>query len=342
MLKEAINLDIAQYAVFKPAFGLKNPHLQTILPALFRKQPRPEIEIEQFELSDGDFVECFWHHKPHHKGNTPIVVLFHGLDGSFESSYIQGIMHTLKQEGFSSVLMHFRGCSGKINRLPRSYHSGETGDAKTWIENLTEHYPKSPLFAVGYSLGGNMLLKLLGEWGESSPITAAVSVSAPIQLDMCANKMNRGFSRFYQYNLMKGLKRALLKKYGAHDMQSLIGVDEKYIMKLKSFWEFDDVYTGPIHGFSSASEYYTKSSAKQFLPEITTDTLIIHALDDPFMTPDILPHKKEVSSTVRIESYPHGGHVGFIGGSLVKPYYWLDRRIVHYFKYEITNFKQKL
>jgi len=237
--------------------------------------------------------------------------------------------------------MHFRGCSGKVNRLARSYHSGETGDAKAWLESLAKHYPKSRLFAVGYSLGGNMLLKLLGEWGNSSPITAAVSVSAPMQLDVCANRMNKGFSRFYQYILMKGLKRALLEKYQHHNMQSLLGIDEKGVTKLKNFWDFDNVYTGPIHGFSSAAEYYTKSSAKQFLKDITTDTLIIHALDDPFMTPDILPEKKEISSTVRIESYPHGGHVGFISGSLLKPNYWLDQRIVHFLKNRITNSKPK-
>ncbi len=320
--------------MFQPAFGLRNRHFQTLFPALFRKQSRPEIEIEQFELSDGDFVECFWHYKPHKGDNTPIVVLFHGLDGSYESSYIQGMMHALKRESFSSVLMHFRGCSGKTNRLPRSYHSGDTGDAKAWIESLVQRYPKSPLFAVGYSLGGNMLLKLLGEWGTSSPITAAVSVSAPIQLEVSADQMKRGFSKFYQYILMRGLKRTLLKKYGHHDMRSLIGIDEKGVKKLRNFWDFDDVYTGPIHGFGSAAEYYKKSSAKQFIKDITTNTLIIQALDDPFMTSGILPDKEAVSSNVRIECCPHGGHVGFVGGSFFKPKYWLESRIIHYFRSE--------
>ncbi|MEA3374244.1 MAG: hydrolase [Campylobacterota bacterium] len=323
--------------MFQPAFGLKNRHLQTLFPALFRKQPRPEIEIEQFELSDGDFVECFWHYRPNKEDNRPIVVLFHGLEGSYESPYIQGIMHALKQAGFSSVLMHFRGCSGKVNRLARSYHSGETADAKAWFESLAERYPRSPLFAVGYSLGGNMLLKLLGEWGGTSPVTAAVSVSAPMQLDVCADRMERGFSKFYQHHLMKGLKRQLLKKYRYHNMQSLIGIDEKGVRKLRSFWEFDDVYTGPVHGFGSAAEYYRKSSSKQFLKAIRTNTLIIQALDDPFMSSEILPEKKEVPSDVRIELYPHGGHVGFVSGSFLKPCYWLDDRIVNYFSHDVSN-----
>jgi len=321
------------YKPFTPAAGLENGHLQTLFPALFRKQRPPETEIEQFELDDGDFVECFWHRRPSIDDKTPIVVLFHGLEGSYESPYIQGMMHSLARAGFSSVLMHFRGCAGKENRLPRSYHSGDTGDAKVWIQQLSARYPDTPLFAVGYSLGGNMLLKLLGEWGASSPLAAAVSVSAPMQLEVCANRINSGFSTIYQRHLMKNLKQSLLKKYADHPMRSHIGIDEKDVKKLKTFWEFDDVYTAPVHGFSSASDYYEKSSARQFLKAIETETLIIQALDDPFMTPEILPAEGDVSRHVQMEFYPHGGHVGFVSGSILKPKYWLEERIVNYFKH---------
>ncbi|RLA69060.1 MAG: hydrolase, partial [Epsilonproteobacteria bacterium] len=298
-----------RYKPFKPAYGFKNGHLQTLFSTFFRRQSQPKIEIEPFELDDGDFVECFWHRRPSPDDKTPIAVLFHGLEGSYESPYIQGVMHALGRAGFSSVLMHFRGCSGKDNRLPRSYHSGDTGDARVWIESLTSRYPDHPLFAVGYSLGGNMLLKLLGEWGSSSPIKAAVSVSAPMQLDVCADRMTRGFSTLYQRHLMQNLKASLLKKYLDHPMQSHIGIDEEHVKKLKTFWEFDDVYTAPIHGFYSAADYYKKSSAKQFLKAIETETLIIQALDDPFMTPEILPEEDEISKSVQLELYPHGGHV---------------------------------
>ncbi len=325
------------YTPFRPAIGLNNSHLQTLFPALFRRQDAPEIERERFELSDGDFVECYWHHRPKKEHKTPIAVLFHGLDGSYDSSYIQGMMHALARAGISTVLMHFRGCSGELNRLARSYHSGETGDARAWLESLVKHYPGHPLFAVGYSLGGNMLLKLLGEWGEDSPLSAAVSVSAPMQLDVCAIRMNRGFSKFYQYRLMKGLKRTLLEKYRHHDMHALIGIDEHHVRRLKDFWEFDDVYTGPVHGFSGADEYYEKSSAKQYLGTIATDTLIIHALDDPFMTPEILPKDEDVSPRVKIEAYESGGHVGFVSGSVLKPHYWLDERIVSFFNDQLAS-----
>jgi hypothetical protein len=148
---------------FIPAYFLKNRHSQTCFPSWFRRQVEPKFEIEEFELDDGDFVECYWNSKPKIDEHKPIVILFHGLTGSFYSTYIQGIMNALEVAGFSSVLMHFRGCSGKPNRLPRSYHSGDTGDARAWIAYIAKNYPKNNLYAVGYSLGGNVLLKLLGE-----------------------------------------------------------------------------------------------------------------------------------------------------------------------------------
>ena len=317
---------------FEPARGLKNAHLQTLYSALFRKLSPPDGEIEPFELSDGDFLDCFWYQKPSKESLKPIVVLFHGLEGSYKSPYIAGIMHSLHANGYSSVLMHFRGCSGRDNRLARCYHSGDTQDARELLASLHQRFPKIPLFAIGYSLGGNMLLKLLGE--ERTPLIRAISVSAPLQLDICADKMNSGFSKIYQYHLMKHLKKSLLRKYNEHDMHGLIGVDSQGVKKMRSFWEFDNTYTGPIHGFSSAQNYYQESSAKQYLFAITTPTLIIHALDDPFMTPQILPNKNEISSRVRLEVSTHGGHVGFIGGSIFRPHYWLEERIIRYLKEE--------
>jgi predicted alpha/beta-fold hydrolase len=316
---------------FTPAFGLSNKHLQTIFPTFFRKEKSSLVDIEQFELSDGDFVDCYWNSRSKLVDGKAIVVLFHGLAGSFTSPYIQGIMNQFEFKGFTSVLMHFRGCSGCINRLPRSYHSGDTGDAKEWLEHLKRTYPSSPIYAVGYSLGGNMLLKFLGEYAKLSLIQKAVSVSAPMQLDISADKMNKGFSKFYQQRLLKDLKSTLIEKYKYHDMKSLIGIDKNEVENLNSFWKFDDAYTAPIHGFDSAKDYYKKSSSKQFLKDIKTDTLIIHALDDPFMTPDILPTKEELSDKVHLEVYPHGGHVGFVSKSVFSPTYWLDERILNFF-----------
>jgi len=317
---------------FKPALGLKNRHFQTLYPALFRKQINHRFEIEIFELDDGDFVECFWcERKP--IANEPIVILFHGLEGSYKSSYIQGVMQALKNIGISSVLMHFRGCSGKINRKPRAYHSGDTSDAKAWIEYLHKNYKNSPLHAIGYSLGGNMLLKLLGEWGYESLLSSAISISAPMQLDISAKTMDIGFAKVYQKYLLSHLKQSLYKKYNYHPMESLIDFRKEDINKIKTLWKFDDIYTAKIHGFDTAKEYYKRSSAKQYLKDIKTKTLIIHASDDPFMTEEILPTKDEISTNIILEVYPNGGHVGFVRGTLFKPKYWLEERIVEFLKF---------
>ncbi len=276
-------------------------------------------------------MECYWHKVPHHTTNTPIVVLFHGLTGSYESPYILGTIQELQKAGFSSVVMHFRGCSGVDNLLPRSYHSGDSKDADEYITHLKENYPDSKLFGVGYSLGANMLLKLLGEKANKNYLHAAVAVSAPMRLEICANRMNHGFSRYYQHRLVKDLNMVVDRKYDKHDMQSFLKLARNDIKTIKTFWDFDEVYTAPIHGFSSAKDYYTKCSSNQFLKTIQTNTLIIHSKDDPFMTEEVLPSKDDISGAITLEVYEHGGHVGFISGSFFKPEYWLEKRIANYF-----------
>jgi predicted alpha/beta-fold hydrolase len=317
---------------FKPAFGLKNRHFQTLYSALFRKAEPLHVEVETYTLEDGDFLECHWSNKPKDDSNRPIVILFHGLAGSGKSPYIVGVMQELKKNGFASVIMHFRGCSGKENKLPRSYHSGDSGDALSWIKTVASRFPNSKLFGVGYSLGGNMLLKLLGEKADKSPLVAAVSVSAPLQLDICADAMNRGFSKLYQHILLKDLNLSLEKKFDKHDMSKYVNIKKNDVKNLKTFWDFDEAYTAPVHGFTSAQDYYTRCSSRQFLKDIRTPTLIIHAEDDPFMTTDILPTQEELSKTVKFELSAYGGHVGFIGGTFFKPDYWLEKRVVEYFK----------
>ena len=226
--------------------------------------------------------------------------------------------------------MHFRGCTGNDNKLPRSYHSGDTGDALEFIQSVKNSFPDSKLYAVAYSLGANMLLKLLGEIKENMLLEKVVAVSPPMQLDICSNKMNSGISRYYQYRLLKSLNTALDKKYDKHDMYSLIKLKRQDIKNLKSFWDFDEAYTAPIHGFSSAQDYYTKCSSREYLKDIHTPTLIIHSKDDPFMTPDIIPTEEELSDSIEFELTQKGGHVGFISGTIFKPHYWLEKRVVEY------------
>ncbi|WP_324171787.1 hydrolase [Sulfurimonas sp.] len=321
---------------FKPSFLLKNKHVQTLYSSAFRKIKSHKFEVERFELSDGDFIDCFWYNKQTSKSKKPIVLLFHGLAGSYKSPYIQGTMQELDANGFNSVVVHFRSCSGVMNKSATSYHSGRTDDALEFINSLKVKYTDNKLFCIGYSLGGNMLLKLLGELSSSSTITAAVSVSAPMLLDICANHINKGFAKFYQYILVKNLNDTLIEKFKTHDFKTLINLEKKDVKNLKTFWDFDEAYTAPIHGFASAQDYYTKSSSKQFLKHIKTDTLIIHSLDDPFMTPKIIPNEDEISSSVKLEIYQYGGHVGFIEGTIFKPKYWLEKRIVKYFKQKLA------
>ncbi|TBR44227.1 hydrolase [Marinomonas agarivorans] len=313
---------------------LKNRHLQTLFAPLFRTAMPLSAEVETVELDDGDFVDCYWLNKPNDGEKKPIAVLFHGLEGSFKSPYIQGVMTTLSQQGYACVLMHFRGCSGRPNRLPRSYYAGETKDAKHWINQLANRYPAAPLFAAGYSLGGNMLLKLLAEYGDSgqpSPFRAAVAVSAPMVLDDSARTISKGVSRLYERNLLRSLKQKLLKKYQQHDMESLIGKTPNDIKKITSIRQFDDYYTATIHGFSDAQMLYEKNSAKPLLKKIHTNTLIVHALDDPFMTPDVLPEKCLISARIELDIHTKGGHVGFVMGSVFKPVYYLDHKVPEFF-----------
>ena len=311
---------------------MANRHIQTIYSSIFRKLPTINFDIEKFHLSDGDFLDCYWLKSDIQTPDRPIVVLFHGLAGSYESPYIKGMMIELKNAGLDSVVMHFRGCSGVDNALARSYHSGETGDAKEFLLSLKLRFPSSKLFCIGYSLGANMLLKLLGELKDNSLIHKAVAVSPPMVLDVCANRMNIGFSRYYQYRLVKDLNIALDKKYSKHKMSNYISLKRSEIKNLKTFWEFDEAYTAPIHGFESAQDYYDKSSSKQYLKYIKTPTLIIHSSDDPFMTQEVLPTEEELSKSINFELLCKGGHVGFISGTLFNPIYWLDKRISEYFK----------
>jgi predicted alpha/beta-fold hydrolase len=315
--------------LFNPSFPLNNRHIQTLYAPLFRKQPKPKVELERFVLSDGDFVDAYWNvSKP--TDERPIVVLFHGLAGSFNSPYIQGVMRGLEKKGFASVLMHFRGCSGKPNLLPRSYHSGDTADAKAWIEHLHRIYPNSSLYAVGYSIGGNVLLKYLGEEQDNTPLRAAVSVSAPMDLAVCAEVISKGFAKNYEKHLLKPLRDSLKEKFHTFDMSALLKLKKEEIESIETIEAFDEHYTAPMHGFGSAQDYYSKCSSKQFLKNIYITTHIIHALDDPFMDDRILPTQEECSDFVSLELTKHGGHVGFVEGSFFKPKYWLEKRIVEF------------
>ena len=224
--------------------------------------------------------------------------------------------------------MHFRGCSGQVNRLPRTFHSGETGDLDLIVRWLRQHWPHRPLAVVGYSLGGNVLLKWLSERGDHADVAAAVAVSVPMDLGICADRMERGFSRLYLRLLVGSLRRKVLAKY--RQRPAAAPIDLERVRRARGFREFDDLVTAPLHGFLDAQDYYRRSSSKGLLGGIRRPTLIIHARDDPFMTPGVLPSPATLPPQVHLEVSTHGGHVGFVAGCGLmglRPDYWLDRRI---------------
>jgi hypothetical protein len=317
---------------FHPAFGLANPHLQTLWSPLLRRPPALPRQRATLELDDGDCVYLDWLPAAGTTAGTPLAVLLHGLAGCSGSPYIRGLQAALHRRGWESVALNFRGSTGEPNRLARSYHSGDTGDLDALVRSLRARWPARPLAAVGFSLGGNVLLKWLGERGEQAGLAAACAVSVPLRLDLCATRMDQGFSRRYRDHLLRRLKRqieakrrhfaAIGNRAELARLEALAGWREA-----RSFWEFDDRVVAPLHGFAGVDDYYARSSSRQFLAAVHVPTLLIQARDDPFLTPDVLPGPSELGPAVELLTTAAGGHVGFVEGTPWRPGYWLERVI---------------
>jgi predicted alpha/beta-fold hydrolase len=310
---------------FKPAWWLPGPHLQTLWPTLCRKkQKNLHLERERFELPDGDFLDLDWAGE---KG--PIVLILHGLEGSVNSSYAQGMLQTVLKQEWRGLFMHFRGCSGEPNRLIRSYHSGETRDLAFLVQNIRKREPKIPIAAIGFSLGGNVLLKWLGETGENNPLTAAIAVSVPFELQKASKRIQEGFSKIYQWHLLNCLRRRLSEKFREQELEYGL----KTLSGIKTMWDFDEKVTAPLHGFACAEDYYSRSSSRRYLAKIRVPTLLVQAQDDPFMTEDLIPEPEELPSQVELEVTEAGGHVGFVAGKFPwSSTYWLEERVPDFLK----------
>ena len=317
---------------FKAAWWLKNPHLQTLYPALLRRLKPLHCVRERLTTPDNDFIDLDWYGQAH----QPLVMLLHGLTGSSQSLYIQGLQQQLSANGFRSVALNFRGCSGESNHLARCYHSGDTEDIDFLYQTVRQREPDTPIAAIGFSLGANVLLKWLGEQQKSVNLFAAAAVSTPLVLGQCASKLDKGFSMIYRNRLLTELKVYIQNK---QQHLERIGQTEQAarlkelgdLSKIDSFWQYDERVVAKLHGFQSAKDYYQRASSRQFLKSIAVPTLLIQALDDPFMTAAVIPDKAELSSYVQLEITPHGGHVGFIAGhNPFKPVYWLEQRLVQF------------
>lgn len=318
------------HSPFRPTRWLPGGHLQTLFSPLFRAKPKLKRQRERITLEDGDFIDLDWYGPQGEQ--TRCAILLHGLTGSSSSLYILGQQQALAAQGWQSVAVNWRGCSGEPNHRARGYHSGASEDLADIVKQLAVRYPDKPLAAVGYSLGGNVLLKYLGETGRYNPLSGAVAVSVPFRLDHCADRIGQGFSRVYQARFLRDLRRYVESKQSSFRQQ---GRQEELarlsaletLEGMKTFWDFDGRVTAPLHGFESADAYYQRCSSAFFVDAIQVPTLIVHAKDDPFIYPHSVPTADMLPGCVALELFPSGGHVGFIEGSPWRPRYYLEHRL---------------
>lgn len=314
---------------FKPAWWLRHRHLQTIYPSFpWAYRTRPTLRREILDLPDGDATAIDWVVETEELPPTaPLLVILHGLESSAQSAYARMLMHSAAERGWHCCVMHFRDCGDYSNRLPRRYHAGETNDVRYFLDRMEASEKFGPIAAAGFSLGGNVLLKYLGESSAATPLRAAAAICVPLNLHTSADALNIGFSRVYQSYLIKRMKHSLSLKFDKHTY----AFDWDKAMTAATFAEFDDAVTAPLHGFAGKNDYYDRCSSMHFLASIERPTLLLNALDDPFMTPDMIDRIDSESDYVTIEASERGGHVGFIeGGTPWKPRFYLPRRITAY------------
>jgi predicted alpha/beta-fold hydrolase len=308
-------------STFQPPVFLRNGHVQTILAALMPRSLNMHFERERLELPDGDFLDLRWLRKQRNR----LAILSHGLEGCADDPSIRGMAATLDNAGWDTLAWNFRGCGDEPNRLLRFYHSGATGDLDSVIRHATAHYSRIAL--VGFSLGGNLTLKYLGEAKPHPAVIAAAAISAPVDLAASARALDERLSnRIY---LRRFLKR-LVAKVEAKALRFPDQLDARGGRAIRSFQKFDDRYTAPLHGFRDAADYWKRSSARQYLLKITVSTLLLNARNDPFFTPECFPFPEaEENPNLFLEAPDSGGHLGFIDlahGS--QP--WSERRVVEF------------
>lgn len=304
---------------------LPGGHAQTIWP-IFIKPALPPYRRERWEAPDGDFVDLDWCDCP---GDAPLVVLFHGLEGSSRSHYARALMNAVRRRGWAGVVCHFRGCSGEPNRLPRAYHSGDSEELDWVLRRLRGLFAKRTIFVSGVSLGGNALLKWLGERGESAGdvVSAAAAISAPLDLTVSGHHLDRGFNKVYTRHFLTTLKENAAGK--ARRFPGLFDIQR--MARAKNLYQFDNVVTAPLHGFRDCDDYWLRASSKPWLASITVPTLVLNARNDPFLPASALPSREQVSSAVTLDYPEQGGHVGFVTGPFPGRLDWLPARLLSFF-----------
>ena len=313
---------------FTPAWWLPGPHAPTIWCGVVTRGGPNELRHQQLALPDGDHT-YLTHTAQETKERSPTVLILHGLEGSAESIYVRALLRRVVEFGWHGTVLNFRGCLGGPNRLDRSYHSGDTADLAFCLDYLRSQRPAAPVFAVGYSLGGNVLLKYLGETAADAMVDAAVAVSVPFDLGAAATQLDSGFSRFYQWRLLRSMKAKFRTKFSDRAWP----VAREEFETASNFWRYDDVVTAPLHGFGDVHDYYRRSSCHGYLRAIERETLIIHAIDDPFVPSHSIPDRTQISATTSLDITTRGGHVAFPSGRIpLRSWSWLDRRIANWLR----------
>ena len=320
-----MTIDIHESHSYQSPDWLPGSHAQTIFPFLFRSPEPIFYQRQKIETPDGDFLHIDWVNTT---SKSPLVVLLHGLEGSSNSHYSRALMAKIKHIGWAGCIVHFRGCSGLPNRLPRAYHSGDSNELE-WLIPELKKMCLGPMFVVGYSLGGNVLLNWLGKPGYQniSTINAAVSISAPYDLVVAGNRLSQGINKIYGGHFLRTLKRKALRKIVSHRLD----ISQESIKACRTLKEFDNRFTAPIHGFNGVADYWSRASSKPFLSSIKNSTLIIHAENDPFLSGLELKTLTRENDHITLNLTKCGGHVGYISGTFPGHIEWLPEQITKYF-----------
>lgn len=310
---------------FQPAPGLSGPNVQTLMGVALRPSRCPPLTRERWDTPDGDFLDVDLLDAP---ADRPWVVALHGLEGSSKSGYITAILRGARERGWGALALNFRSCSGEHNRALRSYSSGETADPLFVLEKLRARV-KGPLFAVGFSLGGNALVKLLGETGADCLVTAASAVSVPYDLHLCARALDGadGWSRLYRGVFLRSLRKKGLAKALQHPGK----LDANLIRAAQTFMAFDNAVTAPSNGYTDAVDYYTRCSAGRFVAAVRRPTLLVTSTDDPLIPGGAVPETAPENPWISLAVTSAGGHVGFIAGSVARPRFWAEEQALRFF-----------
>ncbi len=312
---------------YRRAAWLPGPHLGTVYASVARPWPRPPFRRERWDLPDGDFLDV--DRLAGARAGAPVLVISHGLEGNSRASYVRGLAAAASRRGLAVVAWNFRGCSGEPNRLLRQYHSGETGDLAWVVDRLASEDPARPILVAGFSLGGNQLVKWMGERGDDlpAPVRAAVAVSVPFDLEACAVALDGpGFWPFvYRERFLRRLRRKALRKAAEHPGS----LDPDAVRRSRTFSEYDGLVTARLHGFASAQDYWRRCSAARFVGSVRRDLLLLSADDDPLVPARSIPvAEARGNPAVRLEVTPGGGHVAFVSGTPLAPAFWAEERAV--------------